>query len=306
MDSVRVILNSPSLCVCLSFIFLGLSDSASQCPRRLDCALRRRHPCPPGSHDCGPCLPRYQEDNDMKCELVGHHGHGGSPEAAGPDDVVGIIHSLLTKVEKLGPVAVIDHEINTTPSEPRLTSTYSRGSTSLGNLSRPSQSTEEPPSTVETTGETHTGPSREGRKESSRLLNDVVSLSLVIICTVTGFFGLVVAGLCWYRLQKEVRLTQKMSYEANKQPLPQFIDKKIAKKLQRHHYQHQKKVIQAMEEGKSEAQVKQMSTESEAENENGEYTVYECPGLAPTGEMEIHNPLFDSSVLRVVSSGKRD
>lgn len=32
--------------------------------------------------------------------------------------------------------------------------------------------------------------------------------------------------------------------------------------------------------------------ESDEENEDGEYTVYECPGLAPTGEMEIKNPLF--------------
>ncbi|PRD33100.1 UNVERIFIED_CONTAM: Npdc1 [Trichonephila clavipes] len=32
--------------------------------------------------------------------------------------------------------------------------------------------------------------------------------------------------------------------------------------------------------------------DSEEENEEGDYTVYECPGLAPTGEMEVKNPLF--------------
>nr|CAI5867719.1 unnamed protein product [Callosobruchus analis] len=32
--------------------------------------------------------------------------------------------------------------------------------------------------------------------------------------------------------------------------------------------------------------------ESDEENEEGDYTVYECPGLAPTGEMEVKNPLF--------------
>ncbi|KAH0630443.1 hypothetical protein JD844_013472 [Phrynosoma platyrhinos] len=41
--------------------------------------------------------------------------------------------------------------------------------------------------------------------------------------------------------------------------------------------------------------VQQVSTESETEN--GDYTVYECPGLAPSGEMEIHNPLFDTTTL---------
>ena len=32
--------------------------------------------------------------------------------------------------------------------------------------------------------------------------------------------------------------------------------------------------------------------DSEEENEEGDYTVYECPGLAYTGEMEVKNPLF--------------
>lgn len=32
--------------------------------------------------------------------------------------------------------------------------------------------------------------------------------------------------------------------------------------------------------------------ESDDDNEEGDYTVYECPGLAPTGEMEVKNPLF--------------
>lgn len=36
--------------------------------------------------------------------------------------------------------------------------------------------------------------------------------------------------------------------------------------------------------------------ESDEENEDGEYTVYECPGLAPTGEMEIKNPLFQDDI----------
>uniref|UniRef100_UPI00398E737F neural proliferation differentiation and control protein 1-like n=1 Tax=Pristiophorus japonicus TaxID=55135 RepID=UPI00398E737F len=306
MDSVRHNLSSCSLCVCLLFIFSGLSDSASQCPRRLDCALRRRNPCPSGSHDCGPCLPHYQEDDEGKCMRAGRRRHGGSPISERPDDVAGLIHVLLAQGEKLAATAATDREMYTTRSWPRLSPTYTREATSPGHTPGPAQSTEEPQATARSTARSHRGPDKERRKEPSRLLNDVVSLSLVIICTVMGFFGLVVAGLCWYRLQKEVRLVQKMAYEGNKKPLPQPRDGKFAKKLQRNHYQHQKKVIQAMEEGESKARMKQMSTESEAENENGEYTVYECPGLAPTGEMEIHNPLFDSSFLRGGSSDKQN
>ncbi|XP_077045182.1 neural proliferation differentiation and control protein 1 isoform X3 [Agelaius phoeniceus] len=39
------------------------------------------------------------------------------------------------------------------------------------------------------------------------------------------------------------------------------------------------------------------SASSDEENEDGDFTVYECPGLAPTGEMEVRNPLFDDSSL---------
>ncbi|XP_078422494.1 neural proliferation differentiation and control protein 1-like [Cetorhinus maximus] len=319
-------------------------DEDSQCPRRLDCALRRRNPCPSGSRDCGHCLPHYREDNDRKCMLTGHQRQDGNRKAAGPDDAFGLIHSLLTQWEKFTPVAAADREMNKTVSELPLVPSYTRGNSNSLSNSGPPQSTEKPATTTRTMTESHSRPDR-GRKQSSRLLNDVVSLSLVIICIVTGLFGLVVAGLCWYRLQKEVRRAQKVAYEGNKQPLPQPIDWKIVEKLQKHHYQHQKKVIQAMEESKSKAQVKQMSADSETDNENGEYTVYECPGLAPklwaqvssqelmamdnvfmtwpdrlginlqilpihlqqvTGEMEIHNPLFDNSIFQGYPSSKED
>lgn len=115
----------------------------------------------------------------------------------------------------------------------------------------------------------------------------------------TGLLGLAVAARCWYRLQKEVRLAQKMVYQGVQPP---FMARRLVEKLQRHHYQHQKKVIQALEQSKSKMNAGQISSESEPDNENGEYTVYECPGLAMTGEMEVHNPLFDTSILKSISS----
>ncbi|XP_078496450.1 uncharacterized protein LOC144752390 [Lissotriton helveticus] len=176
------------------------------------------------------------------------------------------------------------------------------------------QPTEEAATTLNTTmasGATHVleilPPARlEGevnapQKKDPENLNEAVSLTLVVICTMTGISGLLVAGLCWYRLQKEVRLAQKMAYTAyrgsQRYPGKQPGDARLAQSVQVHHYQHQKKHLQHKDESALKAQ-QQLSTESEAENEGGEYTVYECPGLAPTGEMEIHNPLFfDSSAL---------
>ncbi|XP_078075374.1 neural proliferation differentiation and control protein 1-like isoform X2 [Mustelus asterias] len=234
------------------------------------------------------------------------YNSGGIPKADGPDDAIGLIHSLLSRWEKFTPVTATDYVRNETVSETRLAPSYVRGNNTNRSDSGPSQSTEIPGTTAQTTAESHGGLDREP-KRSPRLLNDVVSLSLVIICIVTGLFGLVVAGLCWYRLQREVRRAEKMAYEGSKQALPQPINWKMVEKLQKHHYQHQKKVLQAMEEDKSKAQMThRVSTDSEMDNESGEYTVYECPGLAPTGEMEIHNPLFDNSVLRGGLPSKED
>ncbi|XP_048419778.1 neural proliferation differentiation and control protein 1-like [Stegostoma tigrinum] len=158
-----------------------------------------------------------------------------------------------------------------------------------------SQTTEKSQSTVRTTAQIHSR-NASTRHRTSSLLNDVVSLSLVIICSVSGLFGLGVAGLCWYRLQ-EVRQAEKAAYDGNKKPQIQAVDWKMVAKLQKHQYLHQKKALQAMEEGRPEVHEKQISTDLETESENGEYTVYECPGLAQAGEMEIYNPLFNTSVL---------
>ncbi|MEE6515198.1 hypothetical protein FKM82_023753 [Ascaphus truei] len=55
-------------------------------------------------------------------------------------------------------------------------------------------------------------------------------------------------------------------------------------------FQNQKKKLQT-HEGAEMRSLQQLSTESEPENE--EFAVYVCPGLASTGELEIHNPLFN-------------
>ncbi|XP_039373222.1 neural proliferation differentiation and control protein 1-like [Mauremys reevesii] len=120
------------------------------------------------------------------------------------------------------------------------------------------------------------------------------------MCSVTGVSGLLVAALCWYRLQREVRLAQKLAYTACRgnhyryhQP-GMYMDARLAQSCQVHQYQRQKKIL--TNEESPPKPVQQLSTESETEN--GDFTVYECPGLAPGGEMEIHNPLFSTASAR--------
>lgn len=60
-------------------------------------------------------------------------------------------------------------------------------------------------------------------------------------------------------------------------------DRKLAQSAQMYHYQHQKQQIIAMENRQAaEGSCGMSDVESDdEENEEGDYTVYECPGLAP-------------------------
>uniref|UniRef100_U3I3F9 POU domain protein n=3 Tax=Anatinae TaxID=2068716 RepID=U3I3F9_ANAPP len=116
--------------------------------------------------------------------------------------------------------------------------------------------------------------------------NDDVVLGLIVVCTVAGISALIVAAVCWCRLQKEVRLAQKADYSAERtaSPLPYDKispgDKTLAQSAQMYHYQHQKQQMLSMEKHKEEPKVPD-SASSDEENEDGDFTVYECPGLAP-------------------------
>lgn len=68
-------------------------------------------------------------------------------------------------------------------------------------------------------------------------------------------------------------------------------DKKLAHSAQMFHYQHQKQQIIAMENRNAEHCNNDEENDSD-DNEN-DFTVYECPGLAEWDSgMEVKNPLF--------------
>uniref|UniRef100_A0A8D0FU20 Neural proliferation, differentiation and control 1 n=1 Tax=Strix occidentalis caurina TaxID=311401 RepID=A0A8D0FU20_STROC len=102
------------------------------------------------------------------------------------------------------------------------------------------------------------------------------SAGLIVVCTVAGISALIVAAVCWCRARPpHLSLLS-----------PQPGDKTLAQSAQMYHYQHQKQQMLSMEKHKEEPKVPD-SASSDEENEDGDFTVYECPGLAPTGEMEL-------------------
>ncbi|XP_055597211.1 protein cab-1 [Uranotaenia lowii] len=130
------------------------------------------------------------------------------------------------------------------------------------------------------------------------------AMAMYIVALIGGIsaavtVGLISVGIGWYTLHKKAKAAADVDYPAygvtgpNKDPSPTG-DKKLAQSAQMYHYQHQKQQIIAMENHNNHVDKNgtHSDAESEDDNEEGDYTVYECPGLAPTGEMEVKNPLF--------------
>jgi hypothetical protein len=72
-----------------------------------------------------------------------------------------------------------------------------------------------------------------------------------------------------------------------------------------YHYQHQKQQMIAFDSHQNNANRGGgglVSDDESDEGEEGDYTVYECPGLATTGEMEVRNPLFSEDQTPKASS----
>lgn len=129
-------------------------------------------------------------------------------------------------------------------------------------------------------------------------LGDIYFVVIVAGCSAAAIFGVVAAGYCFYRFQKNSKAAAEVDYPAygvtgpNKDQTSPNGDRRLAQSAQMYHYQHQKQQMIAVEKATTARNTSASDIDSEEENEEGDYTVYECPGLAPTGEMEVKNPLF--------------
>jgi hypothetical protein len=141
-------------------------------------------------------------------------------------------------------------------------------------------------------------PNLNSKIESLKQQNDYLFMFVLAGCILAGVVALIAAGVCWYTVHK--------SYKSNpaeygvkigkfnssmKSNSSSSGDRRLAQSAQMYHYQHQKQQMIAMEKANNDTKPDN-SDNSEGETEEGDYTVYECPGLAPTGEMEVKNPLF--------------
>ncbi|XP_035929115.1 neural proliferation differentiation and control protein 1 isoform X2 [Halichoerus grypus] len=304
---LRLLLSGLVLGAALRGASAGRPDAAA-CPGSLDCALKRRARCPPGAHVCGPCLQPFQEDQQGLCVPRKRRPMGESLPRPRLEDEIDLLAQELARQEppRHSPLSAQPQpEARQRQLEPAtLGLSERRQGPNLGPPSTrgapaptPHTSLGSPVSSVPV----HVAPlePRGGRGDGLALGRSAV---LVVACSVAGAAALAVAALCWCRLQRDARLTQKADYAAPQAPgspaTPGISpgDQRLAHSAEMYHYQHQRQQMRCLERHKEPPQELE-SLSSDEENEDGDFTVYECPGLAPTGEMEVRNPLFDHSSL---------
>ncbi|KAM4019742.1 neural proliferation differentiation and control protein 1-like isoform 2-T2 [Anomaloglossus baeobatrachus] len=281
MDRDRQSRNRMVIAALHIFLLLVAVSGHSRCLSNLDCVMKNREMCPPGSQLCGPCISNFEESKFGNCELKASR----RLKFMGPDAMIDFIQEYrISKGRRINPTETVS--TTSTAASVHLTST--------GDKPRPlkSSSDAQAPSLLTSMLPPQMKDGQLGRRRKSEI-NQTMSLTLIVICSLTALSGILVVAICWYRLQKEVRLAQEMAYTSCKggrqHPCQRTADQMSQYKQ---HYSAQKKHFQAQESSEKKP-CQQLSTDSEAEAE--EFAIYECPGLAPTGEMEVHNPLFDPS-----------
>ncbi|XP_072286257.1 neural proliferation differentiation and control protein 1-like isoform X2 [Pyxicephalus adspersus] len=260
-------------------VLLVAATVDSHCPSNLDCVLQMRELCIPGSNVCGPCIHLYEETKTGHCIFK-----GSGRKFAGPDSVVDVIQEYRrTKGHRIISTGIASVITTNTAASAQATSQ------GLKPPNLPNVTPTRSPSSAAATFAPQLKVRNMGRRRKSEM-NQSMSLALTVICSLTAVSGLLVAALCWYRLQKEVRLAQEMAYKGNHHHPCKRSAAQMSHYVQQ--YSSQKKQFRAQKSPERKP-CQQLSTDSEADIE--EFAIYECPGLAPTGEMEVHNPLFDPS-----------
>merc|ERR1711981_493479 len=127
---------------------------------------------------------------------------------------------------------------------------------------------------------------------------DIYFTTIVGVASGLTVFLIVGAGFLFHRARKNAKAAEDVEYPAygvtgpGKEVSPNSGDRMLAQNAQLYHFEHKKQQMLAFD-GHADSQRRSMSDNESEDGEEGDYTVYECPGLAPTGEMEVRNPMFE-------------
>ncbi|XP_068561960.1 neural proliferation differentiation and control protein 1a [Cebidichthys violaceus] len=292
--------------------------AGSRCPHHLDCAKEGRHFCRPGSSRCGPCLSPLEENESGHCMVKKRHRpHGKVTFYPDLDEEIDYLHAVIEKQEvtEIKPPKQSRHPVSAVAkadvdkskidvsklkqtSQGRLFTESLNATTAAPAVSAPPDPPTAQPGATGVQG-------RVGPLAVPTSKRDSIIVIVISLCVAVGSVAVILAAVCYVKQQKDSRLAQKVDYPAFRGAgaptttanVPSIGDKTLAQSAQMYHYQHQKQQMLSMGNNKPEQKVLDSEVTSDEEEVGGDFTVYECPGLAPTGEMEVKNPLFDDSTL---------
>ncbi|XP_026153982.1 neural proliferation differentiation and control protein 1a [Mastacembelus armatus] len=316
--------------VLLCILPVGASRPAgSECPHHIDCAKKGRHFCKPGSSHCGPCLSPLEENKEGHCVVKKKsHQHGEVIFYPDLDEEIDYLHSVIEKqVSEFKPTKkqtshpAIDITSQRESAKKNKTDASKQKQKNQGHLSSeplhvtaaaplpegsavPNTNTPQPKVTG---ADGRIGPIVVPPPSNDRIIVIMISLFVAV-----GIVALILATVCFVKLQKESRLAKKVDYPAfGRAGVPAATatstsmgDKTLAQNAQMYHYQHQKQQMISLGNHKPDQKGPESEATSDEEEVGGDFTVYECPGLAPTGEMEVKNPLFDDSTIHYQGNNK--
>ncbi|XP_047227872.1 neural proliferation differentiation and control protein 1a [Girardinichthys multiradiatus] len=298
-------------------------QARNRCPPQSACVQERRHHCQPGSSRCGSCLSPYQENDKGRCRLM----NGKRRAFIDADEEIDLIHSIMEKQQMLKTKttknqqqksAFISSQMDLEDSRAGASKQKSQNQYQLsGEILHSTtavliQARTALPNTATPQPRVTGADGRVGPLVVPQHKNDSIILIIISLCVVVGIVALILASVCYVKLQTESRLAQKVDYPAFRGPsVPTTTangssvgDNTLAQSAQMYHYQHQKQQMLSMGNHKPEQKGVDTEATSDEEEVAGGFTVYECPGLAPTGEMEVKNPLFDDSTLNYQGNPK--
>ncbi|KAE8285179.1 Neural proliferation differentiation and control protein 1 [Larimichthys crocea] len=283
----------------------------------IDCAKERRHFCRAGSSHCGPCLSPLEENEEGRCVAKKRHRqHDKVTFDPILDEEIDYLHSiiekqqLVSKPEKQHQVtAAVTSQTDVKKSKTDASNHKQKNQSHLSDetlhatTTAPRLAASALPNTPhpKATGDQR----RVGPIAIAKTRTDTIIVIMISVCVAVGTVAVILATVCYVKLQKDQRLAQKVDYPAfggasmpgaaTNGNGPSMGDKTLAQSAQMYHYQHQKQQMLSVGSHKPEQKVPEHEITSDEEEVGGDFTVYECPGLAPTGEMEVKNPLFDDS-----------
>ncbi|XP_054880878.1 neural proliferation differentiation and control protein 1-like [Poeciliopsis prolifica] len=276
------------------------------CPRSLDCARAGRHFCRQGSSHCGPCLYPLVEDHHGRCVDKRRHLHHSAQAAKGK---VRAYPELDQEIDVLSDIISEQRSESRMPAPP---SQDMKAEQLTGHRGSPTDQTSSLSITLSTSSApstTNCSPGRLGEPHitayppTTKCFSVIMTSVIIAVCLLV----LVISGICCVRMVRDAYLqAQKLDYPAcETQNFGNFPgDQKLAHSAQMYHYQHQKQQMLSLQQHRDELRPPDTGASTDEEND-GDFTVYECPGLAPTGEMEVKNPLFDDANLYLHRFHKR-